>query len=140
MGGSGGEVRILGPVEVCGPHGRAVLSGARQRSIVAVLALRAGTPVPVDRLGDVLWGDDPPRTAVRSLHSHVARLRQALADCGMPGALMTKPGGYQLDATVDAATFDRTRDLGLWRGEPLAGTEAHPGRQRGPPGLPWSDL
>ncbi|MFJ5987005.1 BTAD domain-containing putative transcriptional regulator [Lentzea sp. NPDC092896] len=120
---TGGEVRILGPVEVCGPHGRAVLTGARQRSIVAVLALHAGTPVAVDRLVDVLWGDDPPRTAVRSLHSHVARVRQALADCGMPGALMTKPGGYQLDASVDAAAFDRTRDLSLWRGEPLAGTE-----------------
>ncbi|WP_330275265.1 tetratricopeptide repeat protein [Lentzea sp. NBC_00516] len=120
---TGGEVKILGPVEVCGPHGRAVLTGARQRSIVAVLALHAGTPVAVDRLVDVLWGDDPPRTAVRSLHSHVARVRQALADCGMPGALMTKPGGYQLDAFVDAAAFDRTRDLSLWRGEPLAGTE-----------------
>ncbi|USX54830.1 BTAD domain-containing putative transcriptional regulator [Lentzea sp. HUAS12] len=118
-----GEVRILGPVEVCGPHGRAELTGARQRSIVAVLALRAGTPVPVDRLVDVLWGEDPPRTAVRSLHSHVARVRQALADCGLPGALVTKPGGYQLDASVDAEVFGRTRDLGLWRGEPLAGTE-----------------
>ncbi|GHH32021.1 SARP family transcriptional regulator [Lentzea cavernae] len=116
-------MRILGPVEVCGPHGRAVLTGARQRSIVAVLALRAGTPVPVDRLVDVLWGEDPPRTAVRSLHSHVARVRQALADCGLPGALLTKPGGYQLDASVDAEAFARTRDLGLWRGEPLAGTE-----------------
>ncbi|WP_285640444.1 BTAD domain-containing putative transcriptional regulator [Lentzea sp. NBRC 102530] len=118
-----GEVRILGPVEVCGPQGTAVLTGARQRSIVAVLALNAGRPVAVNRLVDVLWGDDPPRTAVRSLHSHVARVRQALADCGMPGALMTKPGGYQLDANVDAAAFDRTRDLSLWRGEPLAGTE-----------------
>ncbi|NKE60503.1 tetratricopeptide repeat protein [Lentzea sp. PSKA42] len=114
---------MLGPVEVCGPHGRAALSGARQRSVVAALALRAGTPVPVDRLVDVLWGDDPPRTAVRSLHSYVARVRQALADCGMPGALMTKPGGYQLDASVDAERFERTKDLSLWRGEPLAGTE-----------------
>lgn len=108
---------------MCGPHGRAALNGARQRSVVAALALRAGTTVPVDRLVDVLWGDDPPRTAVRSLHSYVARVRQALADCGMPGALMTRPGGYQLDASVDAERFERTKDLGLWRGEPLAGTE-----------------
>ncbi|GAB2832443.1 AfsR/SARP family transcriptional regulator [Lentzea nigeriaca] len=122
MGGPRGEVRILGPVEVCGPFGRAELIGARQRSVVAVLALRVGTPVPVDRLVDVLWGDEPPRTAVRSLHSYVARVRQALADCGMPGALMTKPGGYQLDAVVDAERFARTKDLSLWRGEPLAGT------------------
>ncbi|ANZ43391.1 hypothetical protein BBK82_39330 [Lentzea guizhouensis] len=114
---------MLGPVEVCGPLGRAGLTGVRQRSVVAVLALRAGTPVPVDRLVDVLWGDDPPRTAVRSLHSYVARVRQALADCGMPGALVTKPGGYQLDASVDAERFERTRDLTLWRGEPLGGTE-----------------
>ncbi|KOV83221.1 hypothetical protein ADL03_21725 [Nocardia sp. NRRL S-836] len=99
------------------------MNGARQRSVVAVLALRAGTPVPVDRLVDVLWGDDPPRTAVRSLHSYVARVRQALADCGMPGAVVTKPGGYQLDASVDAERFERTRDLSLWRGEPLAGVE-----------------
>lgn len=120
-----GEVRILGPVEVCGPHGRAVLTGTRQRSIVAVLALRAGKPVPVDRLVDVLWGENPPRTAVRSLHSHVARVRQALADCGLPGALRTEPGGYRLDAAVDAQLFDRTRDLALWRGEPLTGTELH---------------
>ncbi|MGZ3144886.1 BTAD domain-containing putative transcriptional regulator [Lentzea chajnantorensis] len=122
MGGRG-EVRILGPVEVCGPLGRAELNGVRQRSVVAVLALRAGTPVSVDRLVDVLWGDDPPRTAVRSLHSHVARVRQALADCGMPGALVTGPGGYRLDASVDADRFERTRDLALWRGEPLGGTE-----------------
>ncbi|MET9224329.1 tetratricopeptide repeat protein [Lentzea sp. NPDC003310] len=115
-------MRILGPIEVDGPHGRAVLTGTRQRSIVAVLALRAGTPVPVERLVDVLWGEDPPRTAVRSLHSHVARVRQALADCGLPGALRTRPGGYQLDASVDAVTFERTQDLSLWRGEPLAGT------------------
>lgn len=123
VGGPRGEVRILGPVEVCGPHGRAELNGARQRGVVAVLALRAGTPVPVGRLVDVLWGDDPPRTAVRSLHSYVARVRQALADCGLPGALLTKPGGYQLDASVDAELFARTGDLALWRGEPLAGTE-----------------
>ncbi len=123
MGGPGGEVRILGPVEVFGPHGRAALNGTRQRGVVAVLALCAGTPVPVDRFVDVLWGDDPPRTAVRSLHSYVARVRQALADCGMPGALMTTPGGYQLDAPVDAERFERTKDLSLWRGEPLAGTE-----------------
>ncbi|MFC3897891.1 BTAD domain-containing putative transcriptional regulator [Lentzea rhizosphaerae] len=123
MGGPRGEVRILGPVEVCGPHGRAALSGARQHGIIAVLALRAGTTVAVEGLVDVLWGEDPPRTAVRSLHSYVARVRQALADCGLPGALVTKPGGYQLDATVDAELFERTRDLGLWRGEPAAGTE-----------------
>ncbi|MEU0880862.1 tetratricopeptide repeat protein [Lentzea sp. NPDC005914] len=123
MGGPVGEVRILGPVEVCGPDGRAALNGARQRGIVAVLALRVGTPVPVERLVDVLWGDDPPRTAVRSLHSYVARVRHALADCGMPGALTTELGGYRLDASVDAERFERTKDLSLWRGEPLAGTE-----------------
>ncbi|TWP51972.1 tetratricopeptide repeat protein [Lentzea tibetensis] len=121
---------MLGPVEVHGPRGRAALSGARQRTLVAVLALHTGSVLPTERLIDVLWGDDPPRTAVKSLHSHVARVRQALADCGMPGALVTREPGYQLTADVDASRFERDvkagrfhEGLALWRGDPLADAE-----------------
>ena len=69
------------------PGGPATLVGARQRTLVGLLALNAGTLVPRARLVDALWGDHPPRTAVKSLHSHVARVRQALDECGLPGVL-----------------------------------------------------
>lgn len=101
--------RVLGPVEVRGPLGRARLVGARQRSVIALLALHPGVTVPRWRLIDGLWGERPPRTAVKSLHSHVARVRQALEACGLAGVLVTAEPGYRLEVDpdrVDAARFE----------------------------------
>ncbi|WP_026185003.1 AfsR/SARP family transcriptional regulator [Salinispora vitiensis] len=140
----GVEVNILGGVEVIGPRGRTELAGRRHRALVAALALRPGAVLPLWRLVEALWGERPPRTAVRSLHSHVARLRLALDASGLGGILQTREPGYLLaiDATaVDAYRFEQqtraARDgvaagmagwaadvlaqaLELWRGEALA--------------------
>ncbi|GIF63391.1 SARP family transcriptional regulator [Asanoa ishikariensis] len=139
-------VRVLGPVTVDGPAGPAALVGARQRTLLALLALGVGTVVPRSRLVDALWGEDPPRTAVRTLHSHVSRVRQALESCGLPGVLLTKEPGYQLElprAEVDAHRFEDgvraaraclpdepeqaaallTESLAWWRGDALADGE-----------------
>jgi DNA-binding SARP family transcriptional activator/tetratricopeptide (TPR) repeat protein len=104
------DLRVLGPVTAAGPGGPARLHGARQRAVLGVLALHAGTVLPIPRLVDVLWGDDPPRTAVKTLHSHVARIRQALAECGFAPVLRTREPGYVLDVApdlVDALRFER---------------------------------
>ncbi|HST67591.1 MAG TPA: BTAD domain-containing putative transcriptional regulator [Mycobacteriales bacterium] len=138
------DVRVLGPVSVSGPAGPAGLTGGRQRALVGVLALDAGHVVATSRLVDALWPDDPPRTAVRTLHSHAARVRSALAACGLPDAVVTRDPGYLLAVpreAVDALSFeDAVRAAGteaaagdpvaaaarleaalaLWRGEPLA--------------------
>ncbi len=135
-------VRLLGPVEVVGPCGRAALSG-RQRTLVAVLALQAGTVVVAHQVVEALWGEAPPRTAVKSLHSHVARVRQALGACGLTDAIQTRGAGYSLifdRSEVDACRFEdqvrRAREhlaqhqwgsaaeclrtgLALWSGDPL---------------------
>ncbi|WP_144123913.1 AfsR/SARP family transcriptional regulator [Catellatospora sichuanensis] len=140
-------VRILGPIEAAGLDGPAMLSGARQRALLAVLAVHAGTVVHQSRLIDALWGWDPPRTAVKTLHSHIARVRQALDACGLPAALHTRHAGYLLDIPaleVDAHLFESIvasarRHLGdsvpetaarelreglaLWRGDALADGE-----------------
>jgi DNA-binding SARP family transcriptional activator len=109
------QVRVLGPVEVIGPYGAAQLTGARQRAVAALLALNAGAVLPRWRLVDALWGDEPPRTAVKSLHSHVARVRQALDACGLSGLLVTRDAGYalMLDADdVDALRFEESARRG----------------------------
>ncbi len=135
-------VRLLGPVEVAGPRGRAVLS-ARQRALVGLLALQAGTVVAPGRVVDAFWGEDPPRTAVKSLHSHIARVRRALDACGLPDVLLTRGSGYTLAVDrgeVDVCRFEdearcarehlaqgrwgeaaqRLRaGLALWAGEPV---------------------
>lgn len=102
-------VRLLGPIEVVGPRGPATLVGGRQRTLIGLLGLRVGTPVSQQRLTEALWGDEPPRTATRSLYSHIARVRQALDDCGLPGVLVTRDAGYLLSlrpADVDIARYD----------------------------------
>ncbi|HEV7649831.1 MAG TPA: BTAD domain-containing putative transcriptional regulator [Actinophytocola sp.] len=140
------EVRVLGAVEAVGPHGTVALTSTR-RVILGVLALRVGRVVPYTELVDVLWGESPPRTAFKTLHSHVARIRQALAASGVTPVVITRDPGYVLELPperVDAHRFellvrgaraDLTRGdtqaavetlrttLDLWRGEPFSGTD-----------------
>lgn len=137
-------IRLLGSIGAIGPAGPAILHGSRQPALLGLLALAAPALVPCRRLIDGLWGDDPPRTAVRTLHSHIARIRLALDECGLPDILRTREPGYLLDispADVDVHRFEsearvaraelaagRTGAavarlntvLDLWRGEPFA--------------------
>ncbi|MBV1856486.1 AfsR/SARP family transcriptional regulator [Catellatospora tritici] len=143
------RIRLLGPIEVTGPAGPAVFTGNRQPALVGLLALGAPDTVSRTWLVDGLWGDEPPRTAVKTLHSHIARLRQALDDCGLVDLVHTNDSGYQLaidPAAVDTHRFEREvrlargelaegadpaavsrlhRALDLWRGDAFAGAEAY---------------
>jgi DNA-binding SARP family transcriptional activator len=131
------DFRVLGPVEVSDETGVLLLGGQKQRSVLALLLLEAPRPVATDRLIDVLWGEQPPRTAATSLQNFVSQLRKSLgADVVVtkaPGyALAIEPG--QLDLTrfralvAEARAADnpgeRAEKLGaaleLWRGPPLA--------------------
>jgi DNA-binding SARP family transcriptional activator/class 3 adenylate cyclase/WD40 repeat protein/energy-coupling factor transporter ATP-binding protein EcfA2 len=127
--------RVLGPFEVVLDGGPAPLGGARQRLVLAGLVANANAVVSSDRLIDIVWGDEPPNTALSTLQKYVHRLRALVGE-----RLLTRAPGYLLrieagesdasrfesllaDATRlttagelgDAiATFDAA--LGLWRG------------------------
>jgi DNA-binding SARP family transcriptional activator/tetratricopeptide (TPR) repeat protein len=130
------DFRILGPLEVW-DRGRPIeLRRPKERALLAILLLRAGTAVSADELIDGLWGERPPRTAKAALQNNVAQLRRALG----PGVLLSVAGGYLLDIApeqVDLRRFERLASSGreaegqerverlrealsLWRGEPLA--------------------
>ncbi|HEY2703200.1 MAG TPA: AfsR/SARP family transcriptional regulator [Candidatus Dormibacteraeota bacterium] len=132
------EYRILGPVAVVGPDGPLALGGPKQRALLGILVLAAGSAVSVDRLVAALW-DQPPETAVNILQGHVRDLRRLLGR----DALVTQAPGYLLQADpmqIDAHQFEqgacearrlltsdpataalRLRDaLALWRGPVLA--------------------
>ena len=130
------DFRILGPLEVSDETGPIALGGPRQRGLLVILLLQAGRVVPTERLVDLLWGDDAPKTATASLQNSVARLRRALGS----DVLETRTPGYVLNATqeqIDARRFEQAlRDsrrlppverrasleaaLALWRGPALA--------------------
>ncbi len=54
------------------------LGGPKERRVLAVLAVHLDQPVSEARLADVLWADDPPPTATKTLQTYIARLRKAL--------------------------------------------------------------
>ena len=76
--------------------------------MLATLLASEGEAVSVDALAESLWGDDQPRSAVRTLHAYVARLRKALSVNGEgPDLLVTRGRSYQLLLPPDAVDADR---------------------------------
>src|SRR5512142_230189 len=73
-----GRIGILGPVELTG-EGPVPLGGVKERCLLAALVVHCGEAVSTDCLVGALWGNDPPRTAAKTLQNYVLRVRRALA-------------------------------------------------------------
>jgi DNA-binding SARP family transcriptional activator len=132
------QVRLLGPVDVTADGAVRAVPGLRRKALLAVLGLQAGDIVSIDRLVDVVWGEQAPATAVNTLQSHVSYLRRVL---GFRSAIVAQPPGYRLDLPNDATDVEvaerllrqarqsggRAEEvaahlraaLALWRGRPL---------------------
>jgi DNA-binding SARP family transcriptional activator len=94
-------LRILGSLELVGPAGPVRLGAAKERCLLAVLALHPGEAVSQDRLAEALWGEQAPRSATNALQNYILRLRRALRTAeGVQ--ILTDPAGYRLQATADA--------------------------------------
>ncbi len=106
----GVELRLLGQLEVCGPGGPIALGAAKERLLLAVLAVGRGRSLTRDRLTDELYGDRLPRSAENAVQNYVLRLRRALgATAGL--RILTVPGGYRLEAAADGVDADRAERL-----------------------------
>jgi DNA-binding SARP family transcriptional activator len=141
------EFGLLGPLRVLRSGTSLPLGGPRQRAVLALLLIEANRVVPLDRLVDEVWGDDPPDGAVTSVQTYVFHLRRALEPDRARGSaaevLVTRGRGYALlvePGATDAVRFEasvrkgraaldegRYADaagtlrgaLGLWRGSVL---------------------
>ncbi|MFI0353048.1 BTAD domain-containing putative transcriptional regulator [Actinomadura sp. 9N407] len=101
-------IDVLGPLRVR-RGGEAVPLPKRRRSLLGLLALRPGKVVTVDRLVEGLWGQDAPPTAVRTLHSHIAKLGAPLTGSQAERLIQRREPGYLLAADhvhVDLARFE----------------------------------
>ena len=130
------EFLILGPLEVRDGTGAVELGAAKQRALLAVLALHANELVSTPRLVEAIWGEHPPATAEKLVHGYVHALRKRLG----ADVILTHGPGYKLDVGangLDLQEFERLtaeareaplrqavelrrRALSLWRGPPLA--------------------
>src|SRR6516165_7410250 len=145
---------VLGSFRV-NQDGRELDLGPRlQRALLAILVVEAGHVVPVDRLLDLLWREEPPAAAIASVQAYVSQLRRVL-EPGRPAraparVLVTQDPGYVLriaDDQVDALRFQALAKkahndlaggrpaaaaagledaLALWHDDPLADFAAEP--------------
>jgi DNA-binding SARP family transcriptional activator len=144
------HVSMLGPLSAHLSDQPVTPTAAKQRQILALLALNSGRMVTVSTLVDELWGDDPPRSADTTLQTYILHLRNRLSEAikttgrDVRQLLGTRHGGYLLDGSscqTDVEAFERlvregrtaaeagdhrsasqtlTRALGMWSGPALA--------------------
>ncbi|MEW9528465.1 AAA family ATPase [Microbispora sp. NPDC049125] len=92
MATNGGHLRlqILGPLRLW-RDGVELDAGPRQQAyLLALLLARAGEPISVGELIDLIWDQDTPASAVNILHKYVGALRRLLE----PGLPARETGSY----------------------------------------------
>ena len=100
------EVRLFGELEAVAGGVPVPVRGAKQRALLALLALQRGQPVSADRLIDVLWGDGQAANPANALQAQIGQLRRTLG----PAAILTTEAGYALAAgpgEVDVVRFEQ---------------------------------
>jgi DNA-binding SARP family transcriptional activator len=91
--------RILGTLEVRAYGDRVTLASPRQQRALAALLLNPNSVVPVERMIDALWEDEPPATAVKQVRNCVSALRSRLGEAG--AMIVTDGPGYRLQTGSD---------------------------------------
>jgi hypothetical protein len=100
--------RLLGSLEISIDGTSVELRSNRLRVVLAFLLLHAGRVVPVGRLVDALWDDDPPVTAKGQVQTCISTLRHLFAGFGYDGLVLTSSAGYTLQVpggALDVANF-----------------------------------
>ena len=134
------QVKLFGELEALAGGVPVPVRGAKQRALLALLALQQGQPVSADRLLDALWGDGQAANPANALQAQIGQLRRTFG----AAAIVTSEAGYALDVRpdqVDVVRFEQLvtkgrrlaadgelapasetlgEALGLRRGEPLA--------------------
>ncbi|GAA1760305.1 AfsR/SARP family transcriptional regulator [Streptomonospora arabica] len=139
------EIRLLGPAVRVLVDGRVADAGTlKERSILAVLALSAGSAVPTGTLIERVWGPSPSASVRSSLYACIARIRSRMRAAGAGAGLRKRSDGYSLEIAPEAVDWLRvkalrkraqdlaeagehraasvllTEALDLWEGDPLS--------------------
>jgi DNA-binding SARP family transcriptional activator len=108
------RVHVLGAFEVEGVSERG-LGSRKGRTLLKLLVLARGRPVPLGRTCDVLWGDHPPSRPADDVSVLVSRLRGVLG----PDRIRRTDDGYAL--VVDWLDVDELAHLAETAADALDG-------------------
>ena len=109
------RLQILGPLRVW-RDGVEVDPGPRQQAhLLALLLARQGHQTSISDLIEMMWGQDPPASALNVIHKYVGSLRRLL-DPRLPprepgSHLLRRGNGYVLEAGSDVLDLARFREL-----------------------------
>jgi predicted ATPase/DNA-binding SARP family transcriptional activator len=110
------QIGLLGELQVLDDDEKdVVVTGAKLRALLVMLALHCGRAVPADQLVDALWGPESSSAARNGLQGLVSKLRRAL---GSASLVATRGGGYALEVppeTVDLHRFEQLVAAGRGR-------------------------
>ncbi|MFF1921981.1 BTAD domain-containing putative transcriptional regulator [Streptomyces sp. NPDC058221] len=129
---------VLGPLEVLADGRRLRLGGTVPTRILTTLLLNPGQMLPVSRLVEAVWDEEPPATATHQVRKAIGDLRQRIPDGS--ALIVTDGPGYRaevppggLDLSEFSARLQQAREaldtrrtaraveelraaLALWRG------------------------
>jgi len=104
------SIQLLGPLSASLEDHTITPNAAKQRQVLALLAVNAGQVVTVSTLIEELWGDRPPRSSATTLQTYIFHLRNSLAvDMSRERVanelLRTRHSGYELECRTDVQEF-----------------------------------
>ncbi|ANY10461.1 hypothetical protein AFB00_27640 [Pseudonocardia sp. HH130630-07] len=102
------DFRVLGALEVRRDDERIALPSPRHQRVLAALLMAPRTVVPLPRLVDAVWAEDPPATAVKQVQNCVSSLRGRLGDTAGE-VIVTDGPGYRIDVADDQIDAHRFR-------------------------------
>ena len=90
------------------------------RALLAYLALHPGQPIDRHQLAFILWGDEFDEVALRYLRQHLHRLRQSLAELGVPDDIVRSQAGRlhfhpDVGLWIDTLEFERRIAESYWQ-------------------------
>ncbi|MEH0821478.1 MULTISPECIES: AfsR/SARP family transcriptional regulator [unclassified Micromonospora] len=114
---------VLGSVRVVRAGAELHLGARQQRLVLAILLARAGSPVSLAELVDLLWDEEAPASAANVVHRHVGVLRRLL-EPGLPTRsagrhILRDLAGYRLRADEESLDLLKFRSLSRLAGRSL---------------------
>src|SRR5581483_5440871 len=110
---------LLGPLEVRDGGREIDLRAPKQRALLALLLLRRGAVVTVERLAEQIWAGDPPATATKAVRVYVGELRKSLG----ADVIATRAGGYVIPKEGTETDIEQSEQLAAEGRQQLEGQD-----------------